>query len=59
MSGDAIAGAVSAAREAWQEVQDNYPSDDPDAKAAILLGIDNAILELEEAARLALVNVPE
>lgn len=54
---DDIREALSATRDAWQSVEDELPTGDPDRKAAALLALDNAILELEEAARIA--GVPE
>ena len=50
---DAIREALSATRDAWQSVDDELPSGDPDRKAAALLELDNAILALEEAMRIA------
>ncbi len=57
MVADALREALSAARDAWQAVQDDFPLADDDAKAAVLQSIDNAILELEDAMRLF--GVPE
>jgi hypothetical protein len=59
MFADALGDALSATRDSWQAVEDDYPSDYPEEKAAILATIDNALIELEEATRLAAIRVPE
>lgn len=53
MNTDAIREALSATREAWQDANDQSPSADPDEAAAVLLELDNAIVALEQALRLA------
>jgi myo-inositol catabolism protein IolC len=53
MSTDAIREALSATREAWQAADDELPRDDPERRAAAFLELENAILSLEEALRIA------
>jgi myo-inositol catabolism protein IolC len=59
MTIDALREALSATREAWQAVDDEFPSDDSDLKAAALLALDNALCELEQALRIVGVSPDE
>lgn len=52
---DAIKEALSAVRDAWSSVHDDDFQLDPEAKQAVLLCLDNSMLDLEEAALLAIV----
>jgi len=53
---DAILEALSSAREAREEVNDNGYGLEPDAKEAVLASLDVGIEAFEEAARLAVVS---
>lgn len=59
MFADALREALCATRDAWDLVDDEYPDDETGGKSAVLLGLDNAILELEDALRSCCIEVPE
>lgn len=54
MAADAIRAALEAAREAWVDVEEGDYALDAEGKAAVQQEIDDAVLSLEQAARLAL-----
>jgi hypothetical protein len=56
MAADAIRAALDAAREAWVDAEEDGYGLDADGKAAVQQEIDDAVLSLEQAARLALVD---